>query len=67
MAQTVFAPAQLVRSRIAEGRGDTTAAIQFARIFLNNFDLAPPAQKPLLDEARSRIARLTPRELRRPH
>jgi hypothetical protein len=57
-AQAIFAPAYLQRSRIAEGLGNTEAAVRFATVFLAAFDKAPASQKPLLDEARNRIARL---------
>lgn len=65
-AAPVFASAQLLRSRIAEGLGNGAEAVRFAKIFLANFDLAPASQKPLLDEARSRVARLQPSDAPRP-
>ena len=57
-AWPIFAAAQLLRSEIAEAMGNREDAIAFASIFLASYDLAPPAHKPLLDEARQRITRL---------
>jgi TolB-like protein len=57
-AWPIFASAQLLRSRVAEGMGRKDDAIMFATLFLRVFDLAPPSQKALTDEARQRIARL---------
>jgi hypothetical protein len=57
--EAIFAPAQLIRSRIAEGMGNNAAAVRFAQIFLDSFDKAPASQKPLVDEAKNRIARLS--------
>jgi serine/threonine protein kinase/tetratricopeptide (TPR) repeat protein len=62
-AALIFASAQLQRSRIAEGLGRRQDAVAFATIFLNSFDLAPPSQKALIDEAKSRIARLSRQEV----
>jgi hypothetical protein len=58
VGQAMFAEAQLLRSRIAEGLGKKQEAIAFARIFLASFDRAPPSAKAQLDEARLRINRL---------
>jgi tRNA A-37 threonylcarbamoyl transferase component Bud32/TolB-like protein len=60
-AASIFASAQLQRSRIAEGLGRHQDAISYAMMFLNSFYLAPPSRKALIDEAKSRIARLTER------
>jgi hypothetical protein len=57
-SQATFGAAQLLRSRIAEAMGKKQDAIDFAKIFLASFDMAPPQAKPRLDEARERIKRL---------
>lgn len=59
-ARSIFALAMLQESRIAEALGDTQEAVRFASIFVSAYDLAPPSQQSLVEEARSRIARLQP-------
>ena len=51
-AASMFASAQLQRSRIAEGLGRKRDAVSYAMMFLNSFYLGPPSQKALIDEAR---------------
>jgi len=58
VASVVSVPSLLVKSRIHEGLGNNDLAVRHAKAFLMAFDKAPPSQKPLLDEARARIARL---------
>jgi serine/threonine-protein kinase len=59
VTQATFGLAQLLRSRIAEDAGNKQDAIDFAKIFLTTFDLAPTdVAKPWRDEARKRIERL---------
>ena len=60
-ARAIFALAMLQESRMAEALGDAQEAVRFASIFIAAYDLAPPSQRPLIEEARSRIARLKPR------
>jgi DNA-binding SARP family transcriptional activator/TolB-like protein len=60
-AQVIFAIAMLQESRIAEGLGAAGDAVRFASIFIAAYDLAPASQQSLIEEARSRIARLRPR------
>jgi hypothetical protein len=57
-ASAIVGAALLQRSRIAEGLGDREGAVELARSFLLAYDLAPPAAKPWVDEARDRIRRL---------
>jgi len=54
----VFAAAQLQRSRIAEALGRREDAVFYATLFTHVYDLAPPAQRAGLDEAKQRIERL---------
>ena len=48
----------LERSRIAEGMGNTAAALRFAESFLAIFDKAPDVAKPRIEEAKQRVERL---------
>lgn len=60
-ARAIFAQAMLQESRIAEALGDAREAVRFASIFITAYDLAPPSQQSLIEEARSRIVRLKAR------
>ena len=64
-AHAVLPTAYLLRSRIAEGRGDPEAAVKYATMFLRLFDKAPASKQAWIDEANARVARLTPAETRR--
>jgi len=58
MSQVTFGKTMLLRSQIAEALGNKENAIEFAKTFLATFDMAPPAAKPWLDQARDRVTRL---------
>ena len=58
MSQVTFGMTMLLRSEIAEKLDNKQDAIAFAKTFLVTFDMAPPAAKPWLDQARDRITRL---------
>jgi hypothetical protein len=54
--------AQLERSRIAETLGRNKEAVRYAQRFVAMYDMPPPAHRPLVAEARERVARLTKTE-----
>lgn len=58
VSTSIYGAALLQRSRIAEGRGDSAAAIRYASIFLGVYDKPSPSAKLLVDEARDRLKRL---------
>jgi hypothetical protein len=58
LSQVTFGKTMLLRSEIAEVLGKKDDAIGFAKTFLAAFDMAPPAAKPWLDQARDRVKRL---------
>ena len=58
MSTVTFARTMLLRSQIAEALGNEEDAIEFAKTFLVTFDMAPPAAKKWLGQARNRVTRI---------
>ena len=60
--QSTLMLAQLERSRIAETLGHNRDAIRYAQRFVAMYDMPPAAHRPLVAEAKERIARLSKTE-----